>query len=302
MKKKVLVLCGGFSAEREVSLISAEKIAKALQAKGYQVVVHDLKSTNIFLKELQTFQPHVIFNGLYGNWGEDGAIQGMLDLLQIPYTHSSMLSSCLGMNKSITKKIAELNGIQVAPSETKTFAQFLENGTNIDYPYVIKPQSEGSSVGVYIIRQELDLKQVQYKNKERLLLIEKYISGHELTVAVIDNKACTVTELKTQSNFYNYTAKYTANVTKHIIPAQIPQAVRKTVMESAEKMHKILNCNTVSRSDFRYNEKDGAVFLEINTNPGMTPLSLVPEQAEYVGISYQDLCAKLVENAQCRKI
>lgn len=302
MKKKVLILCGGFSAERDVSLISAKGIAEALETKGYQILVHDLKSADAFLKDFKSFKPKVVFNALHGNWGEDGAIQGMLDLLQVPYTHSSMVASCLGMNKSVTKKIAAGYGIKVAPSETKTYAEFLENGTDVDYPYVIKPQSDGSSVGVYIIQEEADLKHVNYKTPDRLLLIEKYIDGHELTVAVIDGKACTVTELKTKSNFYDYTAKYTANITHHVMPAQIPEDVAKTAMTYAERIHKILGCNTVSRSDFRYNEKDGVIFLEINTNPGMTPLSLVPEQAKYVGLSYADLCAKLVEDASCRKI
>lgn len=302
MKKKVLVLCGGFSAERDVSLVSATGICEALESKGYQVLRHDLKSAPDFLKDLRSFKPDVVFNALHGNWGEDGAVQGFLDLLQIPYTHSGMSASCFGMNKSVTKKIAAAYGIRVAPSETLTFADYLEHKTQIPFPYVVKPQSDGSSVGVYIVRNEEDVKSVFYKDLSRLLLIEKYIAGRELTVAVVNNKACAVTELKMESGFYDYKAKYTSGITRHILPAQIPDDVAKTAMTYAEKIHRVLGCNTVSRSDFRYNEEDGVVFLEINTNPGMTPLSLVPEQARYIGISYEDLCQKLVENATCRKI
>ncbi len=302
MQKKVLVLCGGFSAEREVSLTSGRGIAEALETKGYQILLHDLTSAQGLLKDIKSFKPNVVFNALHGNWGEDGAIQGFLDLLQIPYTHSSMAASCLGMNKSVTKKIAAAYGIKVAESETLTYAQFLENGTQIEFPYVVKPQSDGSSVGVYIVRHEDDVKSVFYKDLKRLLLVEKYIAGRELTVAVINGKACAVTELKMESGFYDYKAKYTSGITRHILPAPIPPEVAQTAMAYAEKIHQVLGCNTVSRSDFRYNEKDGVVFLEINTNPGMTPLSLVPEQAKYIGLSYEDLCQKLVENATCRKI
>lgn len=300
MTKKVLVLAGGFSAEREVSLVSGKGVAEALRGEGYDVIEHDLVSTAAFLEVLKNEKPDVVFNALHGNWGEDGAIQAFLDFMQVPYTHSGMEASMMGMNKLLTKQICCENGVATAAFETMTFAEYQAHGTCITYPYVVKPRNDGSSVGVYIIRKPEDISQVNYEDPERALLVEKYIPGHEITVAVINGKACAVTELKSNNRFYDYEAKYTAGMTRHVLPAQLPQEVTETAMRYAEKVHALLGCNTVSRSDFRYNSQDGVVFLEVNTNPGMTPLSLVPEQAKYVGISYGKLCALLVENASCR--
>lgn len=300
--KKVLVVYGGFSSERDVSIVSGKNIAEALQKKGYLVVEHDLTSGALFFEALKKEKPDVVFNALHGNFGEDGEIQGFLDILQIPYTHSGMKSSVFGMNKQITKEICFKNGINTAPYEMMTYEEFLKNGTKIKIPYVVKPQSDGSSVGVFIVQNEDDVKKVFYSDKKEEILVEKYIKGRELTVAVLEDKACAVTELKPKIGFYDYEAKYTNGATDHILPAEVPLKIAETAMEYALKIHKILKCNTVSRSDLRYNEDDGVVFLEINTNPGMTPLSLVPEQAKYIGVSYEDLCQKLVENASCRKI
>lgn len=300
--KKVLVLKGGFSAERDVSLVSAEGVANALRNCGYEVIEHDLISTYDFIDTLKAQKPDVVFNALHGNWGEDGAIQALLDLLQIPYTHSSMEPSLLGMNKHITKQICIENKIHTAPFEAITFKEFKEQGTTIAYPYVVKPRNDGSSVGVFIVKNDADKIQVNYDDDEREILVEKFIEGKEITVAVVDDKPLAVTELRPTRDFYDYSAKYTNGATTHIIPADINKNAYQTAMDNALKIHKLLKCNTLSRSDFRYNEKDGVVFLEINTNPGMTPLSLVPEQAKYVGMSYEDICKKLVENAKCRKI
>lgn len=300
--KKVLVLKGGFSAERDVSLVSAEGVANALRNCGYEVIEHDLISTYDFIDTLKAQKPDVVFNALHGNWGEDGAIQALLDLLQIPYTHSSMEPSLLGMNKHITKQICIENKIHTAPFEAITFKEFKEQGTTIAYPYVVKPRNDGSSVGVFIVKNDADKRQVNYDDDEREILVEKFIEGKEITVAVVDDKPLAVTELRPTRDFYDYSAKYTNGATTHIIPADIDKNAYQIAMDNALKIHKLLKCNTLSRSDFRYNEKDGVVFLEINTNPGMTPLSLVPEQAKYVGMSYEDICKKLVENAKCRKI
>lgn len=302
MPKKILVLSGGFSAEREVSAVSGKGVAQALRECGYDVVEHDLTSAYKLLEALQAEKPDAVFNALHGNWGEDGEIQGFLDMLQIPYTHSGLAASFLGMNKLLTKEICRLNGIKTADYQTLTYGEFKKHGTYMDFPYVLKPQSDGSSVGVFIVKNKKDESVVCYDDDACELLAEKYIAGKEITVAVIDGKACGVTELRPQTGFYDYNAKYSNGATMHILPAEIDERAAKTAMEYAEKIHRLLGCNTVSRSDFRYNDKDGVVFLEINTNPGMTPLSLVPEQAEYVGISYQKLCKKLVENAACRKI
>lgn len=300
--KKVLVVKGGFSSEREVSLVSGAKIAEALRSKGYEVVEHDLTNGWAFCDALRKEKPDVVFNALHGNWGEDGEIQGFLDILQIPYTHSSMKASVFGMNKHMTKEVCFRNGINTAPYELTTFREFIKNGTKIKMPYVVKPQAEGSSVGVFIVQSKEDEAKIFYEDENAELIVEKYIKGRELTVSVLNDKACEVTELKPETEFYDYKAKYTNGVTHHILPADVPEDVRKTAMDYALKIHRLLKCNTVSRSDLRYNDEDGVVFLEINTNPGMTPLSLVPEQAKYIGVSYEDLCAMLVENATCRKI
>ena len=302
MPEKILVLSGGFSAEREVSLVSGKGVAQALRECGYDVVEHDLTSAYKLLEALQAEKPDAVFNALHGNWGEDGEIQGFLDMLQIPYTHSGLAASFLGMNKLLTKEICRLNGIKTADYRTLTYGEFKKRGTFMGFPYVLKPQSDGSSVGVFIVKNKKDESKVCYDDEACELLAEKYIAGKELTVAVIDGKACGVTELRPVKGFYDYKAKYTNGATMHILPAEIDERTAKTAMEYAEKIHKLLGCNTLSRSDFRYNDEDGVVFLEINTNPGMTPLSLVPEQAKYAGISYPELCKKLVEKAACRKI
>ena len=300
--KKVLVVKGGFSSEREVSLVSGQEVGEALKKAGYAVLEHNLTDVRAFIKAVDNFKPDVVFNALHGNFGEDGAIQGLLDMLQVPYTHSSMKASMIGMNKELTKELALANKINTATFELMTYQNFKKNGTKLEMPYVVKPSSDGSSVGVFIIQTSDDLKNISYESENTTLIVEKYIAGRELTVSVIDDKPCAVTELKPKIDFYNYNAKYTNGATTHILPADLPEKVYRQALEDALKMHKLVGCNTVSRCDFRYNEKDGLVFLEINTNPGLTPLSLVPEQAKYVGISYQELCAKLVENAICRKI
>lgn len=302
MSKKVLVMMGGFSAEREVSLVSGAGVVKALQISGYEVLPYDLKNVHDFIEVLQEQKPDVVFNALHGNWGEDGTIQGFLDLMQVPYTHSDLRASAIGMDKSITKKMAVEEGIRVAKDEKMCFGDFKKKGTKIAIPYVVKPVSDGSSVGVFIVKCEEDLSAINYDNDKDELLIESFIAGKELTVAVLEDRALGVTELRPTVEFYDYKAKYTNGMTLHVLPAELPDDVAATCMDYAEKLHKKLGCNMVSRCDFRYNEKDGVVLLEINTNPGLTPLSLVPEQARYRGISYEELCANLVENAKCRQL
>ncbi|MDR1693840.1 MAG: D-alanine--D-alanine ligase [Lactobacillaceae bacterium] len=302
MMKKVMVVMGGMSSEREVSLVTGKGAAQALKNSGYEVYEYDLKNGHKFSKELIKIKPDVVFNALHGTFGEDGSIQGFLDILQIPYTHSGVNASAIGMNKQVTKEVAVSLGINVAESQKMTFKKFKEKGTRIELPYVIKPVSEGSSVGVFIIKTEKDLKHVNYADENQDILIEKFIDGKEITCAVINGKAHVVTELVASKEFYNYEAKYTDGLTEHILPAPLPDDVTNIVMSYSERIHNALDCNTVSRSDLRYNETDGVVFLEINTNPGLTPLSLVPEQAAYIGMSYEELCKTLVENASCKKI
>lgn len=301
MSEKVLLVYGGFSAEREVSLSSKNDIAAALKNKGYTVIEHDLTDVWAFLDILKNEKPDVVYNGLYGNWGEDGEIQGLLDMLQIPYTHSGLKASALGMDKYLTKLLASAAGVKVAQGEKTTAAAYLQNGTKVPYPYVVKPVCDGSSVGVYIVHNAKEAKNVTYTDSNLLLLIEQYIAGRELTAMCLNGKANVITELKTDCSFYNYQAKYTSGKTHHILPAELPEDVAEACKRYTETVYKALGCRSVARCDFRYNEKDGVVLLEINTNPGMTALSLVPEQAKYLGISFADLCDILVKNAACRK-
>lgn len=301
MSKKVLVVMGGFSNEREVSLTSGKCIAEALRSKKYEVVEHDLTDGWKLVEAIKAEKPDVVFNALHGNWGEDGEIQGLLDMLQVPYTHSGLKASMLGMDKDLTKYMAQSCGIKVALSEKLKVKDFWEKGTMVSMPYVIKPVSDGSSCGVYIVTSEKDLEQVHYNDENTEVLVEKYIAGKELTIGCINGKAHVVTEIRPSVEFYNYQAKYTDGVTKHILPAEIPEDVAEKCKRWAEKLHHKLGCSSVSRIDVRYNEQDGPVFLEINTHPGMTPLSLVPEQAGYAGISYADLCEMLVVAASCRR-
>lgn len=302
MSKKVLVVMGGFSAEREVSLSSGKGIAAALETEGYEVVTHDLTDVPLFIKALQTEKPDVVFNALHGNWGEDGELQGLLDMLQIPYTHSGLHASAVGMDKNLTKLVCRSLGIKVPAGEKLTVRQFRAEGTVVAMPYVVKPVSDGSSVGVFIIRTPEDLKQVKFDDDDLEILVEKYIEGRDLTVAVLNGKALTVTEMRAKSGFYDYEAKYTEGKTEHIIPAPLPRKAFFAALHYAEKLHRALGCKTLSRSDMRYNETDGMVLLEINTAPGMTPLSLVPEQYQYTGGTYSQLCRILVEAASCRKM
>lgn len=301
--KKVLLIVGGFSNEREVSLNAGGDIAKALKESGYEVIVHDLVDCWKLLDVIREERPDVVFNGLYGNWGEDGEIQGLLDCLQIPYTHSGVSASAAGMNKYLTKLAAIKCGIKVAKDEKMTFGEFKRNGTSLKMPFVIKPVADGSSCGVYIIENKDDLSKIKYPDDKIELLIEEYISGQELTSMCLEGKAYIVTELRAKSKFYDYKAKYTGGMTEHILPAEIPDEVKNICLDYAEKIHRALGCNTISRTDFRYNPQDGVVMLEINTNPGMTSLSLVPEQVKYaLGMSYAQLCDLLVRNAKCRKL
>lgn len=301
MSEKVLLVYGGFSAEREVSLSSKNDIASALKNKGYTVIEHNLTDVWTFLDILKNEKPDVVYNGLYGNWGEDGEIQGLLDMLQIPYTHSGLKASALGMDKYLTKLLASAAGVKVAQGEKTTAAAYLQNGTKVPYPYVVKPVCDGSSVGVYIVHNAEEAKNVTYTDSNLPLLIEQYIAGRELTAMCLNGKANVITELKTDCSFYDYQAKYTSGKTHHILPAELPEDVAETCKRYTETVYKALGCRSVARCDFRYNEKDGVVLLEINTNPGMTALSLVPEQAKYLGISFEDLCDILVKNAAYRK-
>lgn len=297
-----MVLMGGFSSEHDVSLQSGTAIASALKKRGYNVIEHNLTDSKKLISDLNQEKPDTVFNALHGNWGEDGTIPALLDLLQIPYTHSGMTASSIGMNKYLTKLIAEKAGIKTATGKKMTAKEFISIGATLPRPFVVKPVSDGSSVGVFVVEKPEDIFKIRYDDPTTELLIEKYISGQELTVMCYQGKSHVVTEMKPLKGFYDYTNKYTTGKTEHILPANIPDNITKTCLKYAETIHNLLGCKTVSRSDFRYNPQDGVVFLEINTHPGMTGLSLVPEQAKYIGISYEDLCVTLVEEASCRPL
>jgi len=304
--KHVAVLLGGFSSERPVSLSSGKACADALEKEGYQVTRVDVaRDVGAVLAELK---PDVVFNALHGPFGEDGTIQGILEYLAIPYTHSGVLASALAMNKEQAKKVAKAAGIAVA--ESKVASRFaIQNKHPMKPPYVVKPVNEGSSFGVVIVHEGQShppqvIGSSDWKYGETVM-VERYIHGRELTCAVMGDVALGVTEIITDLTFYNYEAKYAKGGSRHVVPAQIQPKIYDRVQKMALKAHAALGCRGVSRSDFRFNDRAGEdgelVCLEINTQPGMTETSLVPEQAAAAGHSFEELVAWMVEDASCNR-
>jgi D-alanine-D-alanine ligase len=299
---RVAVLCGGWSRERGVSLKSGEAIVKSI-SKLYEVVTIDpVNDLTRFAAQLIAARPDVIFNALHGTGGEDGIIAGALEMSGIPYTHSGVMASAIAMDKRMTKIIAEHLGIKITPDKIITRAELKKNHP-MALPYVVKPINEGSSIGVVIVDDENDLTASEGE-LDQLVMIEKYISGQELTVAVIDTpsgpEALGITRLTPKNEFYDYKAKYTAGITDHLVNPDLPQAVQEELKSASLKIHQALGCRDVSRSDFRYNEADGVIFLEVNTHPGMTDLSLVPEQAAAKGIDFGQLVVTIIDQALSR--
>jgi D-alanine-D-alanine ligase len=302
-KLHVAVLMGGWSAEREVSLMSGEGVARALEGLGHQVTRIDM-DRNV-AQVLAAVRPDVVFNALHGTPGEDGTVQGMLDLMDLKYTHSGLVTSVIAIDKELTKQALLPHGIRM-PSGRVVESENLHEADPMARPYVLKPVNEGSSVGVAIVREEGNYgnpigRDVDgpWRHFERLLA-EPFIKGRELTAAVLGDEALAVTELRTKTGFYDYDAKYTDGLTEHVCPAQIPDEIRDAAMAMALKAHRVLGCKGTSRSDFRWDDEkglEGLYLLEVNTQPGMTPLSLVPEQAKYRGMSYADLVQKIVDEA-----
>ncbi len=305
--KRVLVLMGGRSAEREVSLVSGAEVAKGLRARGYDTATLDFRNDMAALMAALEPRPDVVFNALHGRYGEDGCVQGVLDLMGVPYTHSGLLASAVAMDKTMAKRLFADAGIRCPEGVVVDRATALA-GDVVARPYVIKPNNEGSSVGVRIVRAGDNAKpfdEATWPYGEQVL-IEPYVPGRELTVGVMGDRALAVTELQPQAGFYDYEAKYTAGKTTHVIPAPIPDDVYQESLRLALLAHRTLGCRGVSRADFRYDDTaeggggTGRLYLlEVNTQPGMTPLSLVPEQAAHLGISFTDLVAWMVENARC---
>ena len=299
MIKHVAVLMGGWSAEREVSLVSGAACVKALQSANYDVTPIDVQRDMGALMTRLYPKPDAIFNALHGRYGEDGCVQGLLDILGIPYTHSGLLASALAMHKPVAKKLFAAAGIPVARHEIKS-QQDIIRGNVMSAPYVIKPVNEGSSVGVHIISQGLNeplSTESDWPFGDRVM-VEEYIAGREMTVSVMGDRALGVTEITTSHGFYDYDAKYEEGGSNHVIPANIPDVLAGTLMNYAVKAHQTLGCRGISRADFRF-DGENAFILEVNTQPGMTPTSLVPEQAAYVGMSFEDLVTWMIENAEC---
>lgn len=304
-KEKVTVLMGGISAERDVSLDSGKACAKALSEIGFDVTSLDAKDD--FIEKLIKNKPDKVFNALHGRFGEDGSIQGLLEHLKIPYTHSGILSSAIAMDKLTSKKIFKEANISSPEYQViKTVEDF--QSSKIGYPCVVKPNNEGSSVGVYIFNEPKKSDEdtvVTLLKKYSFLILEKYIPGREIQVAVMGSKALGGIEIVPTRSFYDYEAKYSANAkTKHIIPVKINEADYKKILDIALQAHNILGCTGVTRSDFRYNESDKVnkiYILEVNTQPGMTSLSLVPEIANYYGISFNELVKWIINDASINR-
>ena len=300
--KNILLVMGGTSHEKEISIQSGENIYKQLVSCNYNVEKIYLQSDiKILIDKITTMQPDAVFNALHGKNGEDGKLQGVLSLLKIPFTHSGVLASSICMNKSFTKKILKTHGIEV-PNEQIIYDTniLLNNNQNFAYPYVIKPLEEGSSIGVNIINNKNDLIKLDLKSLSAKIMIEGFIPGKDLSVAVIDGHSLGVTEINTKHHaFYSYESKYHENGCKHILPANIDEEVYITVQKIAIKAHEILGCNGITRSDFRYcSEAKKLVFLEINTQPGFAKQSISPEQAESINIDCAKLCCWITELAK----
>ncbi|HVJ02413.1 MAG TPA: D-alanine--D-alanine ligase [Sphingomonas sp.] len=302
-KLHIAVLMGGWSAERDVSLMSGSGVADALESLGHEVSRVDMgHDVAVRLAELK---PDVVFNALHGTPGEDGTVQGMLDLMGIPYTHSGLVTSVIAIDKQLTKQALVPHGVPM-PGGRMVRTEELHERDPLPRPYVLKPVNEGSSVGVAIVTAEgnygnpiaRDARGPWQEFDE--LLAEPFIRGRELTTAVLGDTALGVTELKPKSGFYDYDAKYTDGLTEHVCPADVPEEIAEACKSIALEAHRLLGCKGASRSDFRWDDSqsvEGLFLLEVNTQPGMTPLSLVPEQARHIGMSYAELVQKIVDEA-----
>ncbi|MEM8775844.1 MAG: D-alanine--D-alanine ligase [Pseudomonadota bacterium] len=291
---------GGPSAEREVSLSSGQECAAALRDAGYEVVEVDAgPDLSVRLSDLS---PDVVFNALHGRWGEDGCVQGLLEWLQIPYTHSGVLSSALAMDKQKSKEVYRSVGLPVVESVLVSKHEAAEDHV-IAPPYVIKPNNEGSSVGVYLVQEAANGPPFLAEDMPDTVMVEAYVPGRELTTSVMGDRALGVTDIITDT-WYDYHAKYAEGGSRHVVPADVPNEISDACEDFAVRAHNALGCRGLSRTDFRWDEAqglDGLFLLETNTQPGMTPTSLSPEQAQAKGISFPELCSWLVEDASCNR-
>ena len=306
MAKHVAVLMGGWSSERPVSLSSGKGCADALEAEGYRVTRVDVGRD--VAEVLARLKPDVAFNALHGPYGEDGCIQGVLEVLGIPYTHSGVLASALAMNKPLAKDVMKAAGVPVA--ESILISRFeAAKAHAMSPPYVVKPPNEGSSFGVLIVKEDQAHPPQQLFSDDwpfgEMVMVERYVGGHELTCAVLGDRSLDVIDILTEGRFYDYEAKYAEGGSRHVIPAKISPNIYQNVRMLALRAHQALGCRGVSRSDFRFDDRlegtQGLVCLEVNTQPGMTPTSLVPDMAAYAGMSFGKLVSWMVEDASCSR-
>ena len=304
----VAVLMGGWSSEREVSLASGEACAKALEGEGYRVSPVDV--TPELPQALSEIRPDVCFNALHGRWGEDGGVQGVLEMLAIPYTHSGVLASALAMHKECAKTVLKAAGIPVAESILVTVDEAAQ-GHVMEPPYVLKPVNDGSSVGIYIVSSGMEVpREALLANKDianSVMMAERFIPGRELTCGVLGEEVLDIIEILPAEGleFYDYEAKYSPGGSKHVLPAKISPNIYQSIRKLTLEAHKALGCRGVSRTDFRFNDGVGGggelICLEVNTQPGMTATSLVPELAANIGWSFGDLVRWIVEDASCNR-
>ena len=296
---RVAVLMGGHSAEREVSLSSGHECAKALRVAGYDVV--ELDAGRDLATRLSDIKPAIVFNALHGRWGEDGCVQGLLEWLGVPYTHSGVLASALAIDKSATKAAYAADGLPIVQSRLATRDE-VAAGHVLKPPYVVKPNNEGSSVGVYIVREGANAPRLAAAMPE-VVMVETYAPGRELTTTVLGDRPLAVTDIIT-SGWYDYDAKYKVGGSRHEIPANIPKKISDACLDYALRAHRALGCRGLSRTDFRWDDTrglNGLILLETNTQPGMTPTSLAPEQAAFCGMSFPELCDWIVKDASCNR-
>ena len=299
---RVAVLLGGISPERPVSLVSGRACAEAAVRLGHEVIEVDPQAPD-WITQLALAKPDKVFNALHGVWGEDGRVQGVLDWLGFPYTHSGVAASAIAMDKVKTKAVLAGHGLHLA-KDLLLDRREAAKAHAMAPPYVVKPNAQGSSVGVFIVREGANRPPQALLDPEwtfgEEVMIEEFISGQELTVAILGDRALGVTEIFPSVDFYDYHAKYAAGGSRHEFPARIPDLVSAEACEAALTAHRVLGCRGVTRSDFRYDPERGRlVFIEINTQPGMTPTSLAPEQALHCGMSFEDLVAWMLEDASC---
>ncbi|MGX9349856.1 D-alanine--D-alanine ligase [Shimia sp. W99] len=297
---KVAVLMGGPSAEREVSLTSGRECATALREAGYDVV--EIDAGIDLVARLNEIKPDVCFNALHGRWGEDGCVQGILEWMGLPYTHSGVLASALAMDKQRSKDVYRAAGLPVVESVLRS-REDVRAGHVMAPPYVVKPNNEGSSVGIYIVHEAANGPPQLSDDMPAEVMVETYAPGREMTTTVMGDRALSVTDIITDG-WYDYDAKYKEGGSRHVVPADIPQEIYEACMDYALRAHQALGCRGVSRTDFRWDEVrglDGLVLLETNTQPGMTPTSLAPEQAAHLGMSFAQFCAWMVEDASCNR-